>query len=210
MPTRLFRQRCLDSLWQNRPAFGGRVPRGGAMGGGNPALEIVWGTIPLLVTLFIHGVGMHLVQRQFEVRGVRIYRAGRHGEFFFGAMILAMLATHLIEMLVWAATVNSLEAIPGFRDSFYYVASTYTTLGYGEGSLPHDWRLLGPMIAISGLFAFGWTTGVLVSLVAQSYRERSQGAIERAVRATQDAEARRRHEPPPVTPAAPPAPPSRT
>ena len=85
------------------------------MGGGNPPLEIVLGTIPLLVTLFIHGVGMHLVQRQFEVRGVRIYRAGRHGEFFFGAMILAMLATHLVEMLVWAATVNSLEAIPGFR-----------------------------------------------------------------------------------------------
>jgi len=170
------------------------------MGAGNPALEIVWGTIPLLVTLFIHGVGMHVVQRQFELRGARIYRAGRHGELFFAAMILMMLATHLVEMIVWAATLNSLEAISGFRDAFYYAAGTYTTLGYAEGMLPHDWRLLGPMIAISGLFAFGWTTGVLVSLVAQSYRERSQGFADRAVRVAEAEEEHRRHAPEPPTP----------
>lgn len=177
------------------------------MGGGNPALEIVWGTIPLLVTLFIHGLGMDVVQTQYEARGIEIYRSGSRGRLFFAAMILVILATHLVEMLVWAATINSLEAILGFRDAFYYVAGTYTTLGYGEGSLPHDWRLMAPMIAISGLFAFGWTTGVLVNLVAQSYQERSRGAIERAVPATQEAEARHRREPPPATP---PAPPSRT
>jgi hypothetical protein len=55
-----------------------------------------------------------------------------------------------------------------FRDAFYYVAGTYTTLGYGEGRLPHAWRLLAPMIAISGLFAFGWTTGVLFSPMSQA------------------------------------------
>jgi len=48
------------------------------------------------------------------------------------------------------------------------------------------------MIAISGLFAFGWTTGVLVNLVSQSYRERSQGAADRAVRAAEAADERRR------------------
>jgi hypothetical protein len=172
------------------------------MGGGNPALEIVLGTIPLLMTLFIHGVGMYFVQHQFEVRGVRLYRSGKRGQLFFAAMILVMLFTHLVEMLVWAAMLNSLEAVNAFRDAFYYVACTYTTLGYGEGSLPYDWRLLGPMIAISGLFAFGWTTGVLVSLVAQSYRERREGFAERAVHAAEAAAHRR--------PGLGPTPPSRT
>ena len=174
------------------------------MGGGNPALEIVLGTIPLLLTLFIHGVGMHGVQRQFERRGARIFRSGSHGQIFMGAMILVMLATHLTEMLVWAAMINSIEAIDSFRDAFYYVAGTYTTLGYGEGSLPHDWRLIAPMIAISGLFAFGWTTGVLVNLVSLAYHERAQGFADRAVRAAEAAEEYRRHAP------APPTPPSRT
>ena len=35
------------------------------MGQGNPALEIALGTIPLLGTLFIHGIGMSVVQHQF-------------------------------------------------------------------------------------------------------------------------------------------------
>jgi len=160
------------------------------MGGGNPALEIALGTIPLLVTLFIHGIGMYVVQHQFEARGAAIYRSGSRGQLFFAAMIILMLVTHLVEMLVWAATLNSLEAVAAFRDAFYYAASTYTTLGYAESMLPHDWRLLGPMIAISGLFTFGWTTGVLVSLVSQSYRERREGFAERAVRAA-DSAARR-------------------
>ena len=72
-----------------------------------------------------------------------------------------MLVTHLVEIFMWSAVLIGIEAIAVFRDAFYYVAGTYTTLGYGEGTLPKAWRLLAPMIAISGLFAFGWTTGTL-------------------------------------------------
>ena len=140
------------------------------------------GTLPLLATLFIHGVGMYAVQRAFELRGTRIYRSRDTGvgQLFFAATIVVMLATHLIEILVWAAVLVGLDAVPVFRDAFYYVAGTYTTLGYAEGMLPHAWRLLGPMIAISGLFAFGWTTGILVNLVAQAYRLRDEGPADPA------------------------------
>ncbi len=56
---------------------------------------------------------------------------------------------------------------------------TYTTLGYGEGTLPKAWRLLAPMIAISGLFAFGWTTGALFNFVTQASLIRAQRAAVR-------------------------------
>jgi hypothetical protein len=160
------------------------------MGQGHPALEIALGTIPLLVTLFIHGIGMSVVQHQFEVRGVPIYRSGSHGRIFFAAMVIIILLTHMAEMIVWAATLIWLEAIPGFRDAFYYAAGTYTTLGYGEGMLPHDWRLLAPMIGISGLFSFGWTTGILVNLVSQASNERREGFAAHAIHAA-DARAHR-------------------
>jgi hypothetical protein len=144
-----------------------------------PIVEIGLGTLPILATLVIHGIGMFGVQRAFERRGVRIYRSGRPGQLFFAAMIFVMLATHLIEMFVWTATLVTLGAIHVVRDAFYFVAGTYTTLGYAEGMLPKEWRLMGPMIAISGLFAFGWTTGILVNLVSQAYRERKEGFAER-------------------------------
>lgn len=49
----------------------------------------------------------------------------------------------------------------------FYVSVTYTTLGYGEGTLPLNGRFLAPMIAMSGLFAFGWTASVMFKIVPQ-------------------------------------------
>jgi len=144
------------------------------MGQGNPALEIALGTIPLLTTLLVHGLGMELARRVFETRAIPHYRAHDHAVGYFAATVVIMLLTHLIEIFMWSAVLVGIEAIPVFRDAFFYVATTYTTLGYGEGTLPKAWRLLAPMIAISGLFAFGWTTGMLFNLVTQASLVRAQ------------------------------------
>ena len=53
------------------------------------------------------------------------------------------------------------------RDSYYYVLESYTTLGEGSISLPDRWRLVGPIIAMSGLFTFGWTGSVLVNIMTE-------------------------------------------
>src|SRR6185369_15337960 len=122
-----------------------------------PIVEITVGTAPLIVSVLIHGVGMGLVQQVFEKGAVPHYRVRGHAIGYFAVIIVLMLITHLAEIAMWSAVIVGIEAVPGFRDAFYYVAGTYTTLGYGEGTLPKAWRLLAPMIAISGLFAFGWT-----------------------------------------------------
>ena len=43
-----------------------------------PVVEIALGTVPLIVSLFIHGMGMGLVQRVFETRAIPQYRAQGH------------------------------------------------------------------------------------------------------------------------------------
>jgi len=143
---------------------------------GTPIIELLLGTLPLIASVLIHGVGMYVVQRGFEAR-ISLLRTRAHEQLLLAAMIVLMLTTHMAEILLWAATLIGIEAIAGFRDAFYYVAATYTTLGYGEGTLPKQWRLLAPMIAISGLFAFGWTTSVLFSLVTQASLLRAQRAV---------------------------------
>ena len=162
-------------MWQNFP-LSGRGRAGDAMDHFTPVVEITLGTVPLIATLFIHGVGMGVVQQVFEKGAIPHYRAKGHAVVYFAVMIVVMLLTHLAEIFMWSAVLVGIEAVPVFRDSFYYVAGTYTTLGYGEGTLPHAWRLLAPMIAISGLFAFGWTTGALFSLVTQASLLRAQRA----------------------------------
>jgi hypothetical protein len=138
----------------------------------SPLFEILLGTVPLLATLFIHGAGMNLVQWGFRRHRRRGLTSRLLNGTFFAVSILVLVITHLSEIALWTAALIGIGAISSLRDAYYYVAGTYTTLGYGEGTLPHQWRLLAPMIAISGLFAFGWTTSVLMNLVAQVNADR--------------------------------------
>ncbi len=160
---------------------GGRDPNGRAparMQPSSPLLEIFLGTLPLLATLFVHGAGMNVVQRGFRRNRRNPHPSRLRDGVFFAATILVMVITHLSEIALWSGALIGLGAIASLRDAFYFVAGTYTTLGYGEGTLPAEWRLMAPMIAISGLFAFGWTTSVLMNLVAQVNADRD--AEERA------------------------------
>ena len=72
---------------------------------------------------------------------------------------------HLVVTLMWARPIWWSELIPGMRDSYYFVLENYTTLGDNSVSLPKAWRLIGPVIALSGLFNFGWTASVFVNML---------------------------------------------
>ena len=64
--------------------------------------------------------------------------------------------------------------IPIPRDAYFFVLENYTTLGDDTVSLPKGWRLIGPVIAISGLFNFGWTASAFVNM------KHDVGAMDRA------------------------------
>jgi hypothetical protein len=57
------------------------------------------------------------------------------------------------------------DAMPDMRSAFYFAGGAYTTYGSGDLYLPKNWRLLGFMIATSGLFTFAWTTGILIGVM---------------------------------------------
>jgi hypothetical protein len=133
-----------------------------------PLGEIALGSLLLVVSTLIHGFGMYLVQRAFARYWPHNPNAHAHRQFILSGLILLMLVTHMTEVLLWSLMLLAAECLPNFRDAFYYASVTYTTLGYEDIVLPRAWRLLSPMMAISGLFAFGWTTGVLVSIVGEN------------------------------------------
>jgi hypothetical protein len=132
-------------------------------------VEVGLGAALMVGALLIHGLGMYLTELRFEFhlrRGVRS-RLALQGAL--GVMILMLMFTHLVEIYTWGAMLHAIGAVANLRDAIYFAAACYTTLGFGEHVLPDNWRLLAPIMAMSGMFAFGWTTGVLVTLVARGH-----------------------------------------
>ena len=126
------------------------------------------GVLFLVIIIFIHGYGLRKFNRIYSKWWHRVaYDVSRLKSDVLLAFVIGSLAMlHLIETLIWAAPLYFSGIIPNLRDSYFYVLESYTTLGEGNISLPYAWRLIGPIIAISGLFTFGWTGSVLVNVMS--------------------------------------------
>ena len=135
----------------------------------HPVLEIAIGTIGLVIVIFFHGTGVRLINRRYSAVWVKVDATTPHWHvnLLLVLVVTAFAVVHLVETLIWAVPIHRLGLLPNLRDSYYYVLEAYTTLGEGAVSLPETWLLIGPIIAMSGLFAFGWTASVLVGIMAE-------------------------------------------
>lgn len=133
----------------------------------NPVMEVILGTLLLIVVIFVHGAGIRAINRRFSKSWVRMSANTPHWRLnaLLASTIGSLAALHFAETLLWAVPISVAGLIPSMRDSYYYVLESYTTLGEGNISLPDRWRLIGPIIGMSGLFTFGWTGSVLVSVM---------------------------------------------
>jgi hypothetical protein len=136
-----------------------------------PFLEIMLGLSFTISTLIIHGFGMYRVMHRFELNWPQYLNEQNEfrRQWSFGRLILMMLLTHIAEILLIAVVLFGIHAFADLRTAFYYTGESYTTLGYGDVLLPKEWRQLALFIAMSGLFSFGWSTGVLVGIVGKTY-----------------------------------------
>ena len=135
----------------------------------DPILEVAFGMLGLVLVMFVHGAGIRLINRHYSAAWVKVRPVTAHWRInlLLAVVITAFAVVHLVETLIWAVPIHRLGILPTLRDSFYYVLESYTTLGDGTVALPEPWRLVGPMIAMSGLFTFGWTGSVLVGIMNQ-------------------------------------------
>ena len=133
-----------------------------------PVELLAFGAIMLVAIMLIHGSGLGWITDWHE-RGCRFFLDRklhpRLGASVFATAILMMLGLHIIETMMWGLALNKAKLIGSLRDSIYFSANTYTTIGYGKMILPENWRELAPIMAISGLFAFAWTTGEMFNVI---------------------------------------------
>lgn len=134
-----------------------------------PMAAIAIGAFMLVFLVLFHGAGLHGIL-VFRVHPERRLRVGRPrvvaALVLFGCSVFLMLALHIAEFMLWACALLSMGLIAHSYDAIYFCANAYTTLGYGNVDLGPHWRNIAPVMSISGLFTFAWTTSALVGVVA--------------------------------------------
>ncbi|HEY1732742.1 MAG TPA: ion channel [Terriglobales bacterium] len=147
-----------------------------------PAAALGIGAVILVLLVIFHGISLHKILVRFKRRELRLQAGRPHlwgAAFLFGWAIFMMLILHLVEIVAWAFALLWLGLIVHPANAIYFCANAYTTMGYGTVDLSLQWRNITPVIAISGLFTFAWTTSSLVTMVASYMKIVEQLELER-------------------------------
>jgi voltage-gated potassium channel len=136
------------------------------------------GTAVLLVTLtlWIQCLGIaeliHMARASIE-RGAARLSALRAAILMIRFSILVIIL-HFLQILLWSAFYRWL-CLPSWESSFYFSATSYSTVGYGDIVLPRVWRLLGPVESVTGVLMCGISVSCLFALATRLI-EREAGA----------------------------------
>lgn len=145
-----------------------------------PVPDMVFGGSMLVLVIMFHAFWIRLITSSFLKRsqgqGVRsqLWRA----DLLFAFMVVALLSLHMAEVFIWSVGLVLGGVVSDWAKAGYFAANCYTALGE-PFTLPHAWRLLAPIIAISGIFTFAWTASVLVNFVARYNDLRAHALVER-------------------------------
>jgi voltage-gated potassium channel len=94
----------------------------------------------------------------------------KHGPIYSATLVvrstIAIIVLHGLVILLWASFYRS-RCFPSWELAFYFSASSYSTVGYGDMILPSNWRLLGPLEGIIGVLMCGISVSVLFALVTR-------------------------------------------
>ena len=95
-----------------------------------------------------------------ETHKVRVFRCAA----LVMQTTVAVIILHGIVILLWASCYRWL-CLPSWESAFYFSASSYATVGYGDVVLPSKWRLLGPLESMVGMLMSGVSIGLLFAAV---------------------------------------------
>ena len=78
---------------------------------------------------------------------------------------LWLLAGLSVSVWIWAVAFLGLGAFETLEPALYFSVVAFTTLGFGDITLPTSWRMLSGICAANGLLLFGLSTAFLVEFL---------------------------------------------
>jgi hypothetical protein len=132
-----------------------------------PAADLIFGGAMMILIVLVHAAGVRAVTTHVLRRTqVIMQRPTRwEADLLMASIVFMLLALHVAEICIWSAALVYSNLVADWRSAGFFAGNTYTTVGYGNFILRDGWRMLAPIIAMSGLFTFGWSGSVLVDFV---------------------------------------------
>jgi voltage-gated potassium channel len=90
-------------------------------------------------------------------------------------LAMAVVFLHGLEILLWA-TFYRWHCLPSWDSAIYFSASSYSTLGCNDVSLPSKWRTLGPLESVIGVLMCGISVSLLFAIVARLINREEQSS----------------------------------
>ena len=81
----------------------------------------------------------------------------------FSTLVIVL---HFLRILVWSMFYRW-YFLPSWESSFYFSATSYSTVGYGDVVLPGVYRLMGPVESVTGVLMCGISVSGLVALATR-------------------------------------------
>src|SRR6266851_5505729 len=137
----------------------------------NPLLV---GVATTFCTIIVHalflGMIIRIVRRDLQLGrvGVRFWK----DSIFVTTVATLALAAHLVEVGLWALTLEHCGEFSNFGAAYYHSAVNYTTLGDSAFVMSARWRLLAPLEAGDGMLMFGVSTAVIFAVIQRLLQHR--------------------------------------
>jgi voltage-gated potassium channel len=130
----------------------------------------------VMLTLWIQCLGIaaliHWVRASIE-RGVARLSI-LHAAILMIRFSILVIVLHFLQIFFWSVFYRWC-CLPSWESSFYFSATSYSTVGYGDVALPRVWRLLGPVESVTGVLMCGISVSFLF-VIATKLVERESGA----------------------------------
>ena len=81
----------------------------------------------------------------------------------FSTLVIVL---HFLHVFFWSVFYRCC-CLPSWESSFYFSASSYSTVGYGDVVLPRVWRVLGPVESVTGVLMCGISVSFLVAVATR-------------------------------------------
>lgn len=119
------------------------------------------------LTLLIHLAGLGALIALMRFHGLKLMtrRAMLNNLVIILGAGFGLFALHTLEIWIYAGLYDLLGAFHEFESALYFSTVTYSTLGYGDLTLPKAWRILGAIEGANGIILLGWSTAFFISIV---------------------------------------------
>lgn len=126
--------------------------------------QIALGTGVMMVSILMGALSALLMEMGFSRWHGWLVREPHRPKMILAVMVASLwvVGTTTAGVWLWAFVYDSLGVFPTLEESLYFSIVSFTTLGFGDVILPHEWRILSGMTATNGFLNFGLMTALMI------------------------------------------------